>query len=53
MAQGFNTTLRHHFNGQAAIEIRRGLLPFLEIGLLAINQRTDECLVLARGPSGS
>ena len=46
VAEGFRPALRHHFNGQAAVEIGRGFFPFLEVTLVAIVQGLDEGFVL-------
>ena len=45
-AQRLRAARRHHFDRQAAFEIGRGLFPFLEIGLLAGEQRGDEGVIL-------
>src|SRR5262249_9445211 len=46
VAQGFRSALGHDLDRQAAIEIGRRCLPFLEVGLLALDQRPDEGLIL-------
>ena len=48
MAQRLGPALGHHLDRQASVEIRRGLFPFLEGGLVAGEQRRDEGLVLVR-----
>src|SRR3546814_9672563 len=40
-AQGFRSARRHHLHRHAAFEIRRVLLPLLELGFLA-RQRSEE-----------
>ena len=45
-AQRVHAARRHHFDRQAGLEIGRGLFPFLEVGLLARQQRGDEGFVL-------
>ena len=45
-AQRLAAALGHHLDRQAAVEVGRGLLPLLERGLLARQQRVDERLVL-------
>ncbi len=44
--QGVGAALRHDFDRQAALEIRRRLFPFVEFGFLAGQQGSDERLVL-------
>ena len=46
MAQRLGATLRHHLDRQAAVEIGRVGLPFLEVDLLAGDQRRNEGVVL-------
>ena len=46
VAQRLAAALRHHLDGQAAVEIGRRGFPFLEVGLVAGNQRIDEGFVL-------
>ncbi len=46
VAQRFAAALRHHFDRQAPIEVRRIGFPLLEVGLLARQQRIDEGVVL-------
>ena len=45
-AQRVRAARRHDLDRQAALEIRRRFLPFVELGLLAGQQRRDERLVL-------
>jgi hypothetical protein len=45
-AQCFRAAFRHHFDGQATLEIGCGFFPFLKFGLLARDQRRDERFVL-------
>ena len=46
VAQRFVAALGHHLDRQAAVEIGRVGLPFLEVDLLALEQRGDEGVVL-------
>src|SRR5215208_4468110 len=45
-AQRLDAAIRHHLDRHAALEIRRVLLPVLELGLLAVAKRLNECFVL-------
>jgi hypothetical protein len=46
MTQSFRAALGHDFNRQAALEIRRRLLPLLELGFLGSEESGDEGVVL-------
>ena len=46
VTQRFRAALRHHLDRQAAVEIGRALLPFVERHLVAGDQRGDEGVVL-------
>ncbi len=45
-AQRLLAPFRHHFDGQAALEIGRRFFPLLELGFLAGDQRRDEGAIL-------
>ncbi|MGY4333133.1 hypothetical protein ACVWWG_007550 [Bradyrhizobium sp. LB7.2] len=49
VAQGLGAALRHHLDRQTAVEIGRVGFPFLELGLLAGDQRGDEAVILLLG----
>ena len=49
VAQGLAAALGHHLDRQAAVEIGGVGLPFLELGLVAGDQRVDEGFVLLLG----
>ena len=46
VSQGFAATFRHHFDRQAAVEIRRRRLEIAEADFLAGEKRIDEGVVL-------
>ena len=46
VTQRFRPALGHDFDRQAAVEVRGRGLPFLEVALLAIQQRADEAVIL-------
>ncbi len=49
VTQRFVAALGHHFDRQAAVEVGRIGFPFLEVGLLARDQRVDEGVILLFG----
>ena len=53
VAQRFAAALGHHFDRQAAVEIRRRLFEIVERDFVAGKQRIDEAVILLRASAGN